>query len=100
MLQTVVRISPLDMVDEMMFCGTHMESRKHKDILNLRDGASITNFFCSPVTSAASEHMLQVTHAEVLMVELIAHHNLPLAAADMFTGGFKRMFPDSRVAAG
>lgn len=81
----------------------HVESRKHKDILSSRQGASITNFFGSPTTStseSASEHALEVTRAEVLMVELIAHHNLPLAAADTFTGGFKRMFPDSRIAAG
>ena len=38
------------------------------------------------------------TEAEVMLCELLVHHNLPFTAADTFTKAGERMFLDSQIA--
>ena len=86
----------------------HVKSKKHQEIEKVKTSKSntaITAFF-SPSSGrqlnedANGEHSVAVTRAEVMMCELLVHHNLPLAAADTWASGFKHMFPDSKIAAG
>lgn len=86
----------------------HVKSKKHQEIEKVKtskSNTSITAFFSSSSgrqlnEDANGEHSVAVTRAEVMMCELLAHHNLPLAAADTLASGFKHMFPDSKIAAG
>ena len=54
-------------------------------------------FFSTPKTSTTSLENNK-TKAEVMLCELLVHHNLPFTAADTFTKAVKRMFPDSQNA--
>ncbi len=74
----------------------HIDTRKHTQNANsAAHSQPLTSFF----NVAGSDEELKTTKAEVYFTGFLVEHNLPLAAADHAGPLFRKMFPDSKIAA-
>lgn len=75
-------------------CKRHIGSANHKKLASLQATMK-------PLSFSRPQNSMQtsVTTAEALFTEFMAEHNLPLSIADHANKLFKKMFPDSKIAA-
>ena len=74
-------------------CRRHVNSAKHRDnARRVAENTDVRTFF------SINTEQLNVTRAEIAMVNFLIEHNLPLAAADHATSMFNTVFVDSKIA--
>ena len=79
----------------------HTSSNSHKTKKTMQKGsATLTSMLETGRLSSANDLQTQITKAEAILCGMITDLNLSLASADKLTTAFKKMFPDSKIAAG
>ena len=74
-------------------CRRHINSAKHRDnARRVAENTDVRTFF------SINTEQLNVTRAEIAMVNFLIEHNLSLAAADHATSMFNTVFVDSKIA--
>nr|XP_042912499.1 zinc finger BED domain-containing protein 5-like [Parasteatoda tepidariorum] len=76
-------------------CLRHVEGSRHR----ANGAASSSSKSIRDMFSSSSKESQSVIKAETLFTNFIVQHNLPLSVADHVGQLFKRMFPDSNIAA-
>ena len=78
-------------------CRKHVDGTRHKAAFEASSGTrSIKNMFVK--TSGEDDFKFKVMNAELLFMNFLVEHNIPMSAADHATALFKQMFPDSKIA--